>query len=130
MTVNDAETVAYDKLLIATGSRPYIPPSIKGTDAPGVYALRTLADARSMAERVNVARNAIMAGGGMLNLKDGLCAAGAGTDGDAGRHVAGGALPGHGAGRRGPHPRRSGTGRPAHPHRPQHRRRSSPDRMA
>ncbi|MEA3342325.1 MAG: FAD-dependent oxidoreductase [Chloroflexota bacterium] len=68
-TVNDAETVLYDKLLIATGSRPYIPPSIQGTDAAGVYALRTLADARSMAERVNVARNAIMAGGGMLNLK-------------------------------------------------------------
>lgn len=69
VTVNNAETVSYDKLLIATGGRPYIPPSIKGTNVPGVYALRTLADARSMAERVNVTRNAIMAGGGMLNLK-------------------------------------------------------------
>lgn len=69
VTVNDAETVSYDKLLIASGSRPYIPPAIKGTDFPGVYALRTLADARSMAERVNVTQNAIMAGGGMLNLK-------------------------------------------------------------
>jgi len=69
VTVNDAEHIEYDQLLIATGSRPYVPPSIQGTDAPGVYALRTLADARSMAERVNVTRNAVMAGGGMLNLK-------------------------------------------------------------
>jgi NAD(P)H-nitrite reductase large subunit len=69
VTVNDAETVPYDKLLIATGSRPYIPPSIQGADVRGVYALRTLADARSLAKRVGVAQNAIMAGGGMLNLK-------------------------------------------------------------
>ncbi len=64
-----AAPVEYDRLLIATGSRPYVPPSIQGTDAAGVYALRTLADARSMSQRVNVTQNAIMAGGGMLNLK-------------------------------------------------------------
>ena len=68
-TAAGPEPIAYDKLLIATGSRPYIPPSIQGSDARGVYALRTLADARSMAERAGVARRAIMAGGGMLNLK-------------------------------------------------------------
>ena len=69
VTVNDAGHIEYDRLLIATGSRPYIPPSIQGTDTPGVYTLRTLADARSMAERANVTRNVILAGGGMLNLK-------------------------------------------------------------
>ncbi|RLC74701.1 MAG: NAD(P)/FAD-dependent oxidoreductase [Chloroflexi bacterium] len=69
VTVHDAETISYDKLLVATGSRPYIPSSIQGTDAPGVYALRTLADARSMAERANTTLDAVMAGGGMLNLK-------------------------------------------------------------
>lgn len=68
-TVGDPEWIDYDKLLIATGSRPYIPPSIRGSDATGVYALRSLADARSMAERAGGARHAIMAGGGMLNLK-------------------------------------------------------------
>jgi len=64
-----AGPVEYDRLLIATGSRPYVPLSIQGADTPGVYALRTLADARSMAERVQVTRNVIMAGGGMVNLK-------------------------------------------------------------
>jgi len=68
-TVNDSGHVKYDKLLIATGSRPYIPPSIQGTGTPGVYALRTLADARSITERVPVTRHVILAGGGMLNLK-------------------------------------------------------------
>jgi len=69
VTVNDAAHVEYDKLLIATGSRPYVPPSIQGAEARGVYALRTLADARSMVERVRATRNVIMAGGGMSNLK-------------------------------------------------------------
>ncbi|MBU0490372.1 MAG: FAD-dependent oxidoreductase [Chloroflexi bacterium] len=69
VTVNETETVAYDRLLIATGSRPHVPPTIKGTDTPGIYALRTLADARDIAGRVGSAQHAIMAGGGMLNLK-------------------------------------------------------------
>lgn len=67
--VKNGETIPYDKLLIATGSRPYLPPSINGLEAEGVYALRTLAEARSMAGRVKDAKRAIMAGGGMLNLK-------------------------------------------------------------
>jgi len=69
VTVNDQESVPYDRLLIATGSRPYIPPTIQGVDTPGVYAPRTLADARSMAQRVSNARRAVLAGGGMVNLK-------------------------------------------------------------
>ena len=61
--------IAYDRLLIATGSRSYIPPEIEGTDTEGVFALRTLADARAAAARVPVTRHAVMLGGGMLNLK-------------------------------------------------------------
>jgi nitrite reductase (NADH) large subunit len=63
------EHFAYDKLLIATGSRSYIPPEIEGTDAEGVFTLRTLADARAAAERVEKTSHAVMLGGGMLNLK-------------------------------------------------------------
>jgi NAD(P)H-nitrite reductase large subunit len=69
VVVNDQEPVQYDRLLIATGSRPYIPPTIQGVDIPGVYAPRTLADAQSLADRVSRAREAILAGGGMVNLK-------------------------------------------------------------
>ena len=63
------EQVAYDRLLIATGSQSYIPPEIEGTDIEGVFALRTLAAARAAASRVADARHAVMAGGGILNLK-------------------------------------------------------------
>ena len=63
------ERVAYDKLLIATGGRSYIPPEIEGTGTEGVFALRTLADARAVAGRVESTHHAVMLGGGILNLK-------------------------------------------------------------
>jgi NAD(P)H-nitrite reductase large subunit len=69
VTLAQGEKTAYDKLLIATGSKPYIPPEIDGTDAAGVFALRTLVDARKAAERAAETSHAVMLGGGLLNLK-------------------------------------------------------------
>ena len=69
ITLDNGDKSAYEKLLIATGSKPYLPPEIKGTDAEGVFALRTLADAQSAARRVEKTRHAVMLGGGLLNLK-------------------------------------------------------------
>ncbi len=65
----DGATHGYDKVLFATGSRPYVPPGIEGPAAEGVYALRTLADARRMAARLAHTGHAVMLGGGLLNLK-------------------------------------------------------------
>ena len=65
----NGHAIAYDKILFATGSRPFIPPEIIGTDAEGVFALRTLADARQMALRAQTSDHAVMLGGGLLNLK-------------------------------------------------------------
>jgi nitrite reductase (NADH) large subunit len=69
VTVAAGKSVSFEKLLIATGSRPYIPSDIEGLDYDGVYALRTLADARSMAKRAEQAEQAVLLGGGLLNLK-------------------------------------------------------------
>ena len=69
VTVSGGKTFAYDKLLIATGSRPYIPTDIEGVDQEGVCALRTLKDARAMAKRIEQAKQAVLLGGGLLNLK-------------------------------------------------------------
>ncbi|MGE5619881.1 MAG: NAD(P)/FAD-dependent oxidoreductase [Sphingomonadaceae bacterium] len=69
VTVKGTEAVPYDRLLIATGSRPNLPPSLRGTEVPGVFALRTLADARLMAQRASITQDAVLIGGGMLNLK-------------------------------------------------------------
>lgn len=63
------ETIAYDRLLIASGSSPYLPPDIDGLGLEGVYPLRTLAQANHAAARAARARNAVLLGGGLLNLK-------------------------------------------------------------
>src|SRR6185436_11477075 len=44
----DGRSVSYDKLIIATGSRPFVPP-IPGTDLPGVFLFRTLDDCTAIA---------------------------------------------------------------------------------
>jgi nitrite reductase (NADH) large subunit len=59
----------YDKLLIATGSSPVFPDSLQAQTAEGVYTLRTLAEACSIARRSQNAKNVVMLGGGMLNVK-------------------------------------------------------------
>ncbi|WP_232364104.1 NAD(P)/FAD-dependent oxidoreductase [Desulforapulum autotrophicum] len=59
----------YGKILFATGSRPFIPPDIKGTESNGVFALRTLAHARKMNARAAQTQHAVLLGGGLLNLK-------------------------------------------------------------
>lgn len=68
-TVESGDQVPYDKLLIATGSKPFIPPEIIGTEAEGVFALRTLADAQTAADRAVKANHVVMLGGGLVNLK-------------------------------------------------------------
>ena len=64
-----AEPLFFDRLLIASGGAPLLPPEIDGTRMKGVYALRTLAQAREAALRSQTARRAVMIGGGLLNLK-------------------------------------------------------------
>ena len=47
MTLASGETVGYDKLLLATGSKPLAPP-IPGLGLPGVRAFRDIADVEAM----------------------------------------------------------------------------------
>lgn len=63
------EKISFNRLLIATGASPFIPSEIEGIDIPGVFALRTLSQARAATERVETSRNAVLLGGGLLNLK-------------------------------------------------------------
>jgi NAD(P)H-nitrite reductase large subunit len=63
------QPLPYDRLLIATGSRPQLPAGIGGLDSDGFFALRSLEDARRMAIRAESTTRAVMLGGGLLNLK-------------------------------------------------------------
>ncbi len=64
----DARQIPYDKLIIAAGSRPFVPP-IPGTDRYGVFVFRTLEDCTSIAKYAKGAKIAAVIGGGLLGLE-------------------------------------------------------------
>lgn len=64
----DGETLSYDKLLLANGSHPFIPP-IKGSDMQGVFAIHTVHDVRQIAQAVEKINNVVLIGGGLLGLE-------------------------------------------------------------
>jgi len=60
--------VAFDKLILATGSKPNVPP-IKGVEKKGVFTLRSARDALSIVDYSRNARRAVVIGGGLLGLE-------------------------------------------------------------
>ena len=58
----------YDSLLIAVGSRPFIPP-FEGLDKNNVHVIRTLDDALDIREAVKGAGREIVIGGGILGIE-------------------------------------------------------------
>jgi nitrite reductase (NADH) large subunit len=63
----------YDRLVIATGSSPFIPPIENlrrdGNLIEGAYVFRTLDDCESIRKRAQMARRAVVIGGGLLGLE-------------------------------------------------------------
>jgi nitrite reductase (NADH) large subunit len=62
------EEVAYDRLLIATGSSPFIIP-VPGHDKVGVIGFRDIADVETMLETSRSYKKAVVIGGGLLGLE-------------------------------------------------------------
>ena len=60
--------IAYDKLLIATGSRARLL-TVPGGALPGIYYLRSLDDARNLTRRLAGATAVIIIGGGFIGLE-------------------------------------------------------------
>jgi NAD(P)H-dependent nitrite reductase large subunit/NAD(P)H-dependent nitrite reductase small subunit len=60
--------VSYDRLLLATGSKPLILP-LPGKDLPGVVTFRDIADVETMLEAARNYRKAVVIGGGLLGLE-------------------------------------------------------------
>lgn len=69
-TVTDSTGVvtAYDKLLVATGSNPFIIP-IPGVNLPGVVTYRDLDDVNAMLAAAEKGGHAVVIGGGLLGLE-------------------------------------------------------------
>jgi nitrite reductase (NADH) large subunit len=64
----EGATLAYDRLLLANGSHPFIPP-IKGSDTKGVYVVHTLHDVRQISQAAEKISNVVLIGGGLLGLE-------------------------------------------------------------
>ncbi|MCU4576913.1 nitrite reductase small subunit NirD [Acinetobacter courvalinii] len=62
------ESVDYDRLIIATGSSPFIPP-VQGVDLKGVISFRDIHDVNTMIKYCESKKSAVVIGGGLLGLE-------------------------------------------------------------
>ena len=63
----DERTISWQRLLLATGSSPVVPP-IPGHDASGVFTFTTFDDARAIASHLPAVERAVIVGGGFIGL--------------------------------------------------------------
>ena len=68
VATSGGETLAYDKLLLATGSRPRRL-HIEGGDLDGIHYLRTIADVDDIRAEMAPGRKAVIVGGGYIGLE-------------------------------------------------------------
>ncbi|NBH02384.1 nitrite reductase large subunit NirB [Amycolatopsis sp. SID8362] len=73
VTTASGAVVAYDALVLATGSRPFVPP-VPGHDLPGCFVYRTIEDldairAAAVDKPGRGRRSAVVIGGGLLGLE-------------------------------------------------------------
>src|SRR5262245_13576649 len=64
----DGTTAKYDRLLLATGSNPFMLP-VPGKDLPGVIGYRDIADTDLMIEAARLHKHAVVIGAGLLGLE-------------------------------------------------------------
>ncbi len=68
VTAQSGRSVHYGKLLIATGSDPFIIP-VPGKDLPGVISFRDMKDVDTMLAAADAGGDAVVIGGGLLGLE-------------------------------------------------------------
>ncbi|WP_119155336.1 nitrite reductase large subunit NirB [Caldimonas tepidiphila] len=68
VTTSAGEVLPYDKLVIATGSYPFVPP-VPGKDRPDCFVYRTIEDLEAMLECGERSSSGVVVGGGLLGLE-------------------------------------------------------------
>jgi len=68
VTVSSGEVLSYDKLVIATGSTPFVPP-LPGKDRKDCFVYRTIEDLEAMLECGQRSETGVVIGGGLLGLE-------------------------------------------------------------
>jgi nitrite reductase (NADH) large subunit len=68
VTTLDGEVLPYDKLVLATGSNPFVPP-VPGRDRKDCFVYRTIEDLEAMTECGARSKSGVVVGGGLLGLE-------------------------------------------------------------
>jgi nitrite reductase (NADH) large subunit len=68
VTSASGRTVAYDKLIFATGSYPFVP-AVPGRERPGCFVYRTIEDLEAIEAHAGRVRSGAVIGGGLLGLE-------------------------------------------------------------
>lgn len=68
ITTADGEVVHYDKLVLATGSAPFVP-AVPGRDRPHCFVYRTIEDLEAMKACGARSKTGVVVGGGLLGLE-------------------------------------------------------------
>lgn len=68
IATNKNDEYTYEKLLLATGSSPFVPP-LEKTDSKGVFAIRDLDDLYEFKKELKEANKVAVIGGGILGLE-------------------------------------------------------------
>ncbi|CAM03073.1 nitrite reductase (NADH) large subunit [Saccharopolyspora erythraea NRRL 2338] len=68
VSTTDGAVLGYDALVLATGSRPFVPP-VPGHDLDGCFVYRTLDDLDEIRDAATEGRPGVVIGGGLLGLE-------------------------------------------------------------
>ena len=67
VALEKGDHVNFEKLLIATGGKPFVP-KIEGADKDGVFTFTTLSDAERLAAKIETAKSAVVIGAGLIGV--------------------------------------------------------------
>jgi NAD(P)H-nitrite reductase large subunit len=67
VTLDNDEKIRYEKLLIATGGKPFVP-KMEGSDKEGVFTFTKIADAERLAEKLETACGIVVIGAGLIGV--------------------------------------------------------------
>jgi NAD(P)H-nitrite reductase large subunit len=67
LALENGDKVQYEKLLIATGGKPFVP-KMEGSDKDGVFTFTKIADAERLAEKLETARSVVVIGAGLIGV--------------------------------------------------------------
>jgi len=77
LRLSGGRSIAYDRLLLATGARPR-PLAVEGADAPGVHAIRNIGDTLALRARLRNGARLLVVGAGFIGLEVAAIARGLG----------------------------------------------------